>query len=273
MRCFFVAGLLCFSTPAIAEIFNGAPLLDAQYLSPHREIKMRELWPPAPDPVPDFSVIDESWVRTFVAALPNDRTYEFDLEGSSEVRSDNLHVWNYDIDRSAAITLRQNMMYIINNERPDLNIGVWGIPDNNSVREAIKDPTSFWRASNLGVRQVDYRGVMAFTDTAYVDAYWSWGPNEFDKLDEWKALVRMKIALSQVFFKQLPVVYVTHRGTKIDAPATVHPSIFTEMLDFVLHQCVDMVFWASQFDNDIPTWVQWELWRRANQPECDPTVQ
>jgi hypothetical protein len=259
---------LAVPTSARAEIYNGAPLLNAPYLLPHRSVKMRELWPPAPDPVPDFGVIDEAYVRAFVAALPNDRTYEFDLEGVPEVRADNLHLWWYDANRSTAITLRQDMMYIISNERPDLDVGIWGIPDHKGVRDVIRQPTTAWRARSLGMRQYDYRGVMAFVDTAYVDAYWSWGPTDFEMMDEWKALVRTKVALAQAFFRKLPAVYVWHRGYDIEAPATVHPDIFAEMLAFLSHHCVDIVFWAEQRDDDFPVWVQQQLFAESSKPPC-----
>ena len=110
-----------------ATIYNGAPNLDLPGLLPHREVKMVEMWP-TPGNETDYGKIDEAHVRALVADLPNDRTYEFDLEGNPRRPDLNLHLWTYDVSPETAVSLRKKMMGIIRDERPDLDIGIWGIP-------------------------------------------------------------------------------------------------------------------------------------------------
>jgi hypothetical protein len=247
--------LLCvaaFQQAAAARIYNGAPLLEHPSLLPHREVKMNELWP-TPGDATDYGIIDEAFVRRFVAALPDDRTYEFDLEGNPAREDLNLHLWHYDTNPETAVALRVRMMSIIDDERPDLDIGIWGIP--HHVHTVQRDYRNKAKALAMIQREIEYQEVTRYSDTIYVSAYWRHrNPADFAKLAEWKKEVRLKVILAETFHGQKPRVYIWHRGYRL-GQRFLDPAIFAEMLRFLDEEGLDIVFWASYKDPVFPEWV------------------
>jgi len=277
MRSLILGLLLALAFPAQAEIYNGTTIqgggwnLTAPYLKPHREIKMRELWDSATaDNLVDYSTIDTAWVTSFVAALPNTMTYEFDLEGTA-TPNQGREDWWYDGSPATSVILRRNMMQTIRDANPNINIGIYGIPDYKGVRESRKAPGDAAAAQSMAGRMANYKLVTDIVDTLYVTAYWNEGPNDIDKLPEWRAEVDMRIALARLYTGKLPRVYVWHRGFNIVAPDEVAPEIFYEMLSYLSRKCVDIVFWAESGDAEFEDWVKFALERHATAGICiDP---
>jgi hypothetical protein len=247
-----------------ANIYNGAPRLDLPELLPHREVKMDELWS-TPGNKTNYGIIDEAHVRQLVAALPNDRTYEFDLEGNSAREDLNLHLWDYDTSPETAVQLRQQIMSIIDSERPDLNIGIWGIP--HYVHVAQREPENLAMALGLIEREIAYQEVTKFSDTIYISAYWRHrSPRDVSKLQQWKKEVLLKVNLAETFHGQKPRVYIWHRGYYLQPNDLLDPVIFEEMLKFLHEEGLDTIFWAGQRDTYFPEWLV-DLLRHYQQKE------
>ncbi len=213
---------------------------------------MNELWATEPEQT-DFGVIDEAHVRSFVAALPNDRTYEFDLEGNPARPDLNLHLWHYDASPETAVALREEIMAIIDDERPDLNIGIWGIP--HHVHVVQREYRNKAKALAMIQREIEYQEVTKYSDTIYVSAYWRHRkPDDFAKLKQWKKEVRLKVILAETFHGQKPRVYIWHRGYVL-RDQFLDPAIFNEMLRFLDQEGLDIIFWAKQRDTEFPDWL------------------
>jgi hypothetical protein len=235
------------------DIYNGAPGLDLPVLKKHRSVKMRALWPAEPAE-PDFGVIDADHVESFVAQLPPDRTYEFDLEGNPARADLGLDLWHYEASPATAVALREEMMGIIRAARPDLNIGIWSIPDH--VHQLQNNPSDRALALAIVQREVQYRRVTRFSDTIYIHAYWRAAePDDFDALTQWKKEVRLKVNLAESFHGQTPRVYIWHRGFKL-LDNTLSPELFEAMLRFLRDEGLDAVFWAQQSDRYFPDWLK-----------------
>jgi len=228
-------------------------------LLPHREVKMAELWP-TPGEETDYGIIDEAHVRSLVAAFPNDRTYEFDLEGNRNREDLNLHLWHYDTSPATSVSLRKRMMSIIADERPDLDIGIWSIP--NHVHTVQRDYRNKAKALAMIQREIEYQEVTKYSDTIYISAYWRHrNPADFRKLELWKKEVRLKVVLAETFHGQTPRVYIWHRGYQLVDEGNhrdgdfVDPAIFNEMLRFLDQEGLDIIFWAGLNDDYFPHWV------------------
>jgi hypothetical protein len=261
-------------TPAWAAVYNGAPGLTAPYLTSHTSVKMRDLWPASPSE-PDYSVIDQTHVETYVAALPGGVTYEFDLEGSVNDVANNRIQWLYRTNPTTAVSLRATMMGYIRAERPALDIGIYGIPDHGMVRDSLKDPGNVGKAEDMIQSMVEYKPMIDTLDTVYITAYWRWLGDESQYMSEWKTEQRTLIAMSELYYGKKPVAYVWHRGYLLELGADdeglLDPAIFYEMLSFFARNCVDMVFWAQQADTEFPDWVKRALERHNEATLCyDP---
>lgn len=231
----------------------GGHRLALEGLPLHREVKMDELWPV--NPVTDYSVIDETHVRSFVSGLSTSQTYEFDLESDGTITSNNLDDWHYDSEPVSAVSLRETMMGIITSERPDLDIGIWSIPD-EATRKCVANPTDRAWAATVADRLIDYRGVIALCDTVYISAYWNWADEtDTTKLEEWRAEVTMKVGLSMAYYGERPKVYLWHRGYLLDSSTEVTPEIFEAMLEHCADLGVDVIFWSSKTETSFSTGI------------------
>ena len=235
------------------DIYNGAPGLDMPALEKHRSVKMRALWPTDPAE-PDFGQIDVGHVQNFVAALPADRTYEFDLEGNPARADLGLDLWHYETSPATAVALREEMMGVIRAARPDLDIGIWSIPDH--VHQLQRDPSDRALALAIVQREIQYQRVTRFRDTIYIHAYWRAAETDnLDALTQWKKEVRLKVNLAESFHGQMPRVYIWHRGFKV-LDNTLSPELFEAMLGFLRDEGLDVVFWAQQSDRYFPDWLK-----------------
>jgi hypothetical protein len=240
------------SPATAARIFNGAKNLDMPELLPHRSVNMRALWPGDGEQV-DFGEIDEAHVRQFVASLPNDRTYEFDLEGNPAREDLNLHLWYYETRPDTSVALRERMMSIVANERPDLDAGIWSIPDNTHVLQ--RQPGNRALALAIVQREIAYQAVTRYSDTIYISGYWRYrNPADLSQLDQWKKEIRLKVNLAETFHGQRPRVYIWHRGYLL-RDKTLSPELFRAMLEFLRQEELDAIFWAQQSDRYFPDWL------------------
>jgi hypothetical protein len=247
-----LAALLAGGNSQAFDIYNGAPGLDMPALKKHRSVKMRELWPADPGE-PDFGQIKVAHVQAFVAELPDDRTYEFDLEGNPDRADLNLDRWHYETSPASAVALREEMMSVIRAARPDLDIGIWSIPDH--VHQLQRDPDDRALASAIIQREVDYQRVTRFSDTIYIHAYWrAAAPDDLDALAQWKKEIRLKVNLAESFHGRQPRVYIWHRGFRV-LNNTLSPELFEAMLIFLRDEGLDAVFWAQQSDRYFPDWL------------------
>ncbi len=251
--CIVLLALLAGGNTHAIDIYNGAPGLDLPALKKHRSVKMRALWPADP-PEPDFGQIDVGHVEAFVAALPDDRTYEFDLEGNPDRADLNLHLWHYETSPATAVALREEMMSIVRAARPDLDIGIWSIPDH--VHQLQRDPDNKALALEIVQRELEYQRVTRFSDTIYIHAYWRpAAPDDLAALVQWKKEIRLKVNLAQSFHGQTPRVYIWHRGFRT-RNNTLSPELFEAMLEFLRDEGLDVVFWAGQSDRYFPDWLR-----------------
>ena len=235
-----------------ARIYNGAPKLEHPDLLPHRVVKMDELWA-TENKDTDFGVIDEAHVRGFVADLPADRGYEFDLEGNPARPDLNLHLWYYDERPENAVALRQQIMSIIDDARPDLDIGIWSIPhDVHIVQREYKNKA---KALAMVHREIEFQKVTKYSDTIYISAYWRhYSLGTAANFEQWKKEVRLKVILAETFHGQKPQVYVWHRGYRLRR-GLLDPAVFDAMLKFLDEEGLGIVFWAGQRDAEFPDWV------------------
>jgi len=251
---------------AKVDIYNGAPNFELKKLLPHRSVKMRELWPGDSTNV-DYGVIDGDHVQSFVASLPNDRSYEFDCEGNASRPDLNLHLWDYKVNPEDAVRLREEMSYHIWRGQMDLDRGFWSIPSGEWLRISAKTPDSIAAAMAVMKTYFDYQQLASWQTTLYQSVYWRYEAHDFSKIPEWKTEVRAKIALTEMYCGKTPRLYVWHRGYKFgtnDAtPDFVDSEIFSEMIEFISDQDVDMVFWSEQADTEFPPWVDRTLSRYA----------
>jgi hypothetical protein len=248
------------------RIYNGAPNFELKKLKPHRSVKMRELWPGDTVNV-DYGVIDGDHVQSFVASLPNDRTYEFDCEGNAARPDLNLHLWDYQTHPEDAVRLREEMSYHIWMGQSGLDRGFWSIPSGEWLRISAKNPSDQYAALAAMQTQLDYQQLASWQTTLYQTAYWRYGAHDFDKIPEWKTEVRTKIGLTETYCGKTPRMYIWHRGYKFgtnDAnPDFLDSDIFNQMVGFISDQGVEMVFWSEQADTEFPPWVERTLSRHA----------
>ena len=243
-------------------IYNGAPGLQLEGLKLHREVKMSELWG-AGSQTTDYGLLDHAHIRQFVEKLPNDRTYEFDLEGDPTRSDINRHLWDFRSNPKTAIDLRMEFLWLVNTTRSDLDIGLWDSVDHPTVREAMKNPLDRDKARQLGEAQAAFSSLSKWQDSTYISMYWRFGPGEptEEQVKEWLQELDLKVALAQVFHWRVPKVYLWHRGYNMADDQMLDPDLFDMMVSVVAGAKLPIVFWAKQADRDFPKSVQRTLIR------------
>jgi hypothetical protein len=198
--------------------------------------KLTILWPMGKMIAPtNFSEIDEAYLRASVRDLPEGRCC-LDLEGGYALPGQEK--WHFDESRDTAIQLRVDALRICQDERPDIDFGVYSVP---------------WRVSeDMVEREKACVPISAQADDLYITAY----PKPDQTNDDWEYRLRTKVAAAHWIHRARPYVLITHDTGK----ASISAVEFYRRLKVINSMGLDAVYWISAKAESIPKLIQLCLW-------------